>query len=41
MTNIITIDPFNRLEGDLKVEIDVQDNIITEARRLWYSFSWF
>lgn len=32
MTNIITIDPFNRLEGDLKVEIDVQDNIITEAR---------
>ena len=41
MTTLITIDPFNRIEGDLRVEIEVESNTVISAKSSGIMFRGF
>ena len=41
MTTLITIDPFNRIEGDLRIEIEVEDNTVVSAKSSGIMFRGF
>ena len=41
MATLIAIDPFNRIEGDLRIEIEVDDNAVTSAKSSGIMFRGF
>ena len=41
MATLITIDPFNRIEGDLRIEIEVEDNTVVSAKSSGIMFRGF
>lgn len=41
MAKLIAIDPFNRIEGDLRIEIEVDDNIVVSAKSSGIMFRGF
>jgi len=41
MATLIAIDPFNRIEGDLRIEIEVEDNTVTAAKSSGIMFRGF
>lgn len=41
MATLIAIDPFNRIEGDLRIEIEVEDNTVTSAKSSGIMFRGF
>lgn len=41
MATLIAIDPFNRIEGDLRIEIEVEDNTVLSARSSGIMFRGF
>ena len=41
MTTLIAIDPFNRIEGDLRVEIEVESNTVISAKSSGIMFRGF
>ena len=41
MSTLVTIDPFNRIEGDLRIEIEVEDNVVVNAKTSGIMFRGF
>ena len=41
MATLIAIDPFNRIEGDLRIEIEVEDNVVASAKSSGIMFRGF
>ena len=41
MATLVAIDPFNRIEGDLRIELEVEDNVVASARSSGIMFRGF